>query len=243
MADRALDALKAKEDPEFRDRFIKQNKKFILSCAYKTLHRFVTENDDEWMIAMYGFDRAISAYDRDKGSFEAFASLIIKRRLVDYYRTETRFQNEIATEPFVLDGDLDEQEEVTAYQVEVRSKATEQSSGGAGALTVADEIAAMQDVLKGYDFSFFDLTACSPKAQKTKDSCAKAVNVLLGDEELKNRMREKKILPIKEVCEMSNVPRKILERHRKYIIAAVEILDGDYPLMAEYLGYIRSGGT
>ena len=33
--------------------------------------------------------------------------------------------------------------------------------------------------------------------------------------------------------------RKILDRHRRYIIAAAEILSGEYPVLAEYLGYIR----
>jgi RNA polymerase sigma factor len=37
----------------------------------------------------------------------------------------------------------------------------------------------------------------------------------------------------------TNVPRKILERHRKYIIAAIEILSGEYPYLADYLRYIR----
>jgi RNA polymerase sigma factor len=37
----------------------------------------------------------------------------------------------------------------------------------------------------------------------------------------------------------SQVPRKILERHRKYIVAAIEILSGEYPYLAEYLRYIR----
>jgi len=31
------------------------------------------------------------------------------------------------------------------------------------------------------------------------------------------------------------VPRKVLERHRKYIIAAVVILTGDYPGLTDYL--------
>jgi RNA polymerase sigma factor len=37
----------------------------------------------------------------------------------------------------------------------------------------------------------------------------------------------------------THVPRKILERHRKYIIAAIEILSGEYPYLADYLRYIR----
>ena len=54
-------------------------------------------------------------------------------------------------------------------------------------------------------------------------------------------MRLKKMLPIKELYEVSGVVKKILERHRRYIIASAEILDGDFPILASYLDYIRRG--
>ena len=44
---------------------------------------------------------------------------------------------------------------------------------------------------------------------------------------------------MKELEKLSRIPRKILDRHRKYLIAAVEILHGEYPLLAEYMSYIR----
>ena len=42
-----------------------------------------------------------------------------------------------------------------------------------------------------------------------------------------------------ELAKKAGVHKKILERHRKYIIAAAEILNGEYPLLAEYMNYIR----
>jgi RNA polymerase sigma factor len=84
-----------------------------------------------------------------------------------------------------------------------------------------------------------DLTACSPHAQKTKSVCARAVNYVLDNQLLLNELRSKRKLPIITIEKNAKVPRKILERHRKYIIAAVEILSGEYPILAEYLRYIR----
>jgi len=52
-------------------------------------------------------------------------------------------------------------------------------------------------------------------------------------------MRLKKLLPIRELSEESGVVRKILDRHRKYIIAGAEILDGDFPILASYLRSVR----
>ena len=102
-----------------------------------------------------------------------------------------------------------------------------------------DEIEAVQQILQGYGFSFFDLTECSPKAEKTKRASAKAVAALLSNAELFQKLRQTKTLPMKELTEYSGVPRKILDRHRKYLIAAAEILNGEYPLLAEYMSFIR----
>jgi RNA polymerase sigma factor len=54
-----------------------------------------------------------------------------------------------------------------------------------------------------------------------------------------SELRRSKQLPLKNIEKSAQVPRKILERHRKYIIAAIEILSGEYPNLAEYLRYIR----
>ncbi len=48
-----------------------------------------------------------------------------------------------------------------------------------------------------------------------------------------------KLLPVKILEKNTKVPRKIIERHRKYIIAAIVILSGEYLELAEYLRYIR----
>jgi len=52
-------------------------------------------------------------------------------------------------------------------------------------------------------------------------------------------MKHSKLLPIKKITENTKVPRKIIERHRKYIVTAVEILSGDYPHLSEYLAYMK----
>jgi RNA polymerase sigma factor len=58
-----------------------------------------------------------------------------------------------------------------------------------------------------------------------------------------SNMRTTGLLPVKIIEKNSQVPRKILERHRKYIVTAVEILSGDYPQLSEYMEYIRKEGA
>jgi len=66
------------------------------------------------------------------------------------------------------------------------------------------------------------------------------VNYILDNPEIYNEINEKRQLPIKKILMHIQVPRKILERHRMYIIAATKLLSDDYPYLAEYVSYIRN---
>ena len=189
-------------------------------------------------MALIAFNEAIDYYELDQGEFFSFASLVIRRRLYDYFRSASRFSSEISMAPSAFSGDLEEDSPDMPLQIEIRKRETEISEQN-DSTPIKDEIEAVQKLLSRYGFSFFDLTDCSPKAGKTKTACAQAVAYLLQNEDLIRKMQETCMLPIKEILEHTKISRKILERHRKYIIAATEILNGDYPLLAEYMSYIR----
>ena len=236
--------LRAQEDEEYLNEFIKENKRFILMKAFQSVKHFVSESDDEWSIAMIAFHEAVHSYDVSKGNFRAFAGLVIKRRLTDYVIGQLRHQAEIPVEADDMDGDGEQGEEMTPLQLEVRSKMVELSEQGMGGETpgstpIRDEIEAVQELLRPYGFTFFDLTECSPKTEKTKKACAQAVTALLRDPALFEKMRTSHTLPMKELIAASGVQKKLLERHRRYIIAAAEIMNGEYPLLREYMAYIR----
>ena len=235
--------LLAKADEDEMSLLISEHKNFILGTASRVIGRFVSDSDDAWSVALIAFHEAVKTFDESQGNFYSFAGLVIKRRLVDYIRIEARYSDELLVAPETMDGEpLDEMEE-DALSFAIRKKeaemAEESVSFTPGTTPIQDEIAALSDLLADYGFSFFDLADCSPKAEKTKKACAKAVTALLSDSALLLKMRETKTLPMKELEKLSRIPRKILDRHRKYIIAAVEILHGEYPLLAEYMSYIR----
>ena len=237
----------AQDDEEYLNKFIKDNKRFIMVSAFKATKRFITENDDEWSIALIAFHEAVKAYDTSKGNFRTFAALVIRRRLTDYIISQSRHQAEIPLEPESMDGDIEDEENASALQLEVRARTAElsesrgcgENEGKPGSTPMQDEIAAVQELLGQYGFSFWDLAECSPKAEKTKAACAKVVVELLQNPELFRKMRTSRTLPVKEIIALTRVQKKILERHRRYIIAAAEIMNGEYPLLREYMNYIR----
>lgn len=160
--------------------------------------------------------------------------MVIRRRIFDYISGRQKYNNEILAAPEVFaSGPLDESEQ-PALQAAVAKKIAVSDSND-----IALEIEAANGLFANYGFNFFDLAACSPKAEKTKTACAKAAVCVLENAALLKSMKTTHALPIKLISEITQVPRKILDRHRRYIIAAVEILSGDYPALARYMRFIR----
>ena len=233
-------AMKAKND-EYRNAFIADHERYIRAVSQKVLHHQVSEHDDAWSAALRAFNEAIEKYTPEKGKFTSYAETVIRNRLTDLLRQEYRYQNEVSFEPQALEGTDRSAEVQDPVTIEIQKKLEQEAREQAydpGA-EAREEIEEVQALLKQYGFSFFDLTECSPKAQKTKEACARAIIVLLRNEELFARMRSTKTLPAKEIMQYTSVKQKILERHRKYIIAAAEILNGEYPVLASYMDYIR----
>jgi RNA polymerase sigma factor len=141
---------------------------------------------------------------------------VIRQNLVDYFRAQGRHSREVQA------GWIEEEAIIEYNDINLKL-----------------EIEAITQILEKYGFSFLDLVACSPKANKTKAACAEVVTYILSSPVLIEEMRVSKQLPAKLIVKNVGLPRKILDRHRKYIVAAVEILHGDYPYLSDYLSFIR----
>lgn len=231
-------ALRAAYDDSYINEFISESRSFILGCAGKHAGRYISESDDEYSIAMYAFFTAITKYNPERGDFLPFAGLVIKHRLTDYYRTQQRFSDEHSVAPEVFSGDKDGDSETQAIHYEVADKLIDSP-----VISAADEIHAANKIFSRFGFSFMDLSEVSPKASKTKKLCAQAVRTIIDSPIILEALRSTHKLPIRSLAVQSSVPVKILERHRKYIIAATVILTGDFPILTEYMKYIKKGET
>jgi len=234
MIDIDGDAARAKVEGAYREEFLLRFESFVLKTAYKTTNQYITKSDDVWSIAFLAFNEAIDSYDPEKGSFISFSEMIIRRRLYDHIRRKSRQAPELLVDPISFNGETDMEEGSTAYSRQVMDKTVSEPDD-----STKWEIEAISQVLDNYGIRFMDLISVSPKAKKTKAACAQAVICLMDHPYLMERMKSFKLLPITEIEKNTKVPRKILERHRKYIIAAAEILSGDYPVLRTYIAYIN----
>ncbi|MDD4779365.1 MAG: RNA polymerase sigma-I factor [Tissierellia bacterium] len=227
-------AEKAKSDETIMNDLVLKYENFILKCAASVSRNYISKNDDEWSIALAAFLEAIRAYSMDKGSFLNFAELVMRRRIIDFIRSKSRYAPEISINPNIFESDSNEDDDSVSVKIEVTEKISEQIDN-----SLKLEIELANEVFSSYGFTFYDLADCSPKAKKTKKSCAEAAAYMLKNPILVTNMKVSKLLPLKIIEKNAKIPRKVLERHRKYIIAAVEIISGDYPYLSEYMRSIR----
>ncbi len=246
MSELVLKIQNAQGSNDALEKLIAEYQSFILACASRAVNHFVTKSDDEWSIALIAFNEAVQNYDSTKGDFRGFSNLIIRRRLNDHLKKEYRRMNEVPTEPMILQGGLSMGENEAAgddgtHAAEAVSEDSVSGNTAAwpGQYTISDKISAVQQELKVFGFSFFDVSDSTPRAAKTKDACVKAAAVMLKTPAFLTMLKESGTLPISKLASVSGVKRKILERHRRYIIAAVVILNGDYPLLAEYMRTVK----
>ena len=102
--------LAAKADEQIFNELVESHKTWMLRVAHETTHRYITDSDDEWSIALMAFSEAVQSYEADKGSFRGLAAMVIRRRIVDYLRTEGRHADEFSVTPAAFEGGLNEEE-------------------------------------------------------------------------------------------------------------------------------------
>ncbi len=227
----------AKKDIYIADSLIRSYVPFIRSETSKLLTRVCTEQDDEFSIGMIAFHEAIQVYEKSRGAFLSFASMMIRNRLIDYHRKEIRHQGQISLyeksgsddERSIMDTIPDERD---YYEESANLEATKQ------------EIAELSAVMQTFGVSFSDVADNCPKQERTQQSCASAIRYAAEDKRLLDDLLRTKKLPMAQLVSGSGVERKTLERHRKYILAMLLIQTNGYEIIRGHLRHVlKKGGS
>jgi len=225
-------ALRAKTDERAREELIIRQEKNILRIVSLSKHSFATKSDDEWAIALCAFSHAIDTYLPEKGAFIPYAETLMKRSLIDEHRARERHAKELVVSPEAFDGELEEDKPnpVLAAVISLSERWTD--------TTLRDEIALCNSALKRFGFSFYDLTECSPAREGTRAACLEVAQEVLANKDTLAQTLRTRQLPLKQLANSCTVPKKLMERYRKYILAMIVICAGEYPALE---GYIRGG--
>lgn len=220
-----------KNDRQEINRLIEEYKPFIASCAEKATGRYMRYGeDDELSIALMAFVEAVGSYNMQKGSFLSFAQNVIKRRIIDYYRKEKKHGAVISLDEY-RNGDNEDEPDLSVNQSIDRHNSAEINE------IRRLELLELKKELGEWGITFFDLAEVSPKQEKTRSLYRQMTAFLFNNTELVNRMLTKRYLPIIDIEKGTGIPRKKIERARKYIIAVMIVFSGDYRYIRDYVDW------
>lgn len=216
-------------DRQAREDFLAEYKPFILKTANNFCKRSLEwGRDDELSISLIAFNSAIDTFDFDKQvPFLPYSRIVIVNRLKDYFRKESRHQNECPLETELEDGKIVSSGEIKTSWENHRNRTIEDER--------QEELEHFEEVLSGYDIGFEDLVEVSPKHRDSRMNLFKVARTISIEKSLFDYLCNKKQLPLKELVEKTGVNRKTLERGRKFIIASALILS-----RPEEFVYLRS---
>ncbi|MEK4484641.1 RNA polymerase sigma-I factor [Psychrobacillus sp. FSL H8-0484] len=206
------------------------NTPFMKKTASFVCKRPIDEHDEEFSVAMNGFHEAVMAFDaNENASLQTFAHLIIKRRLVDYIRKESVRNEKV----MLLHLENEESSSTQHYLFDEKSihTYTEEQISAAR----REELSVYNNSLKEFNLSFEELTRAAPKHVDARKTAFQIAQIIAESEELYNYLMINKRLPLKEIEALVEVSRKTLERHRKYMIAVVLLLNSDFVYIKDYV--------
>ncbi|SMO70926.1 RNA polymerase sigma factor [Melghirimyces algeriensis] len=229
----------AQEDPSspIRDELIIENRQYVRKVASKICKKHIRIQDDEYSIALMGFNEAINNYKENQSTaFLSFAYTVIKRRLTDYFRSEKRHLYQVSLVP----ADAKSQE---SNYPEVVKKSFEEHQDIELKEKRQSDVEEFRDHLLKFNISMDKLVKVSPKHKDTRENLLKIAQRIVSSEELLEQFCKQQRIK-KEFAEQVGCHRRTLKRHRIYLIALVVVLVENLPTIRSYLGLPaeRKGG-
>ncbi|CAH2215292.1 RNA polymerase sigma-I factor [Tepidibacter aestuarii] len=223
-----LDRIKMGDKQE-REKIIEEYIPFIMKTVSTVTNKYIeSENSEEYSVGLEAFNEAINKYDSKSGNFISFAKIVISSRTKDYLRKTKKESKVISINQFPKE----EQENI------YNNLNTEDF---VDKVILKEEIKTFEKKLNGFDITFNDLLNEAPKHKDTRINAISIARYIFENDSIKTELMTKKRIPNSKIINELNVTQKILKRSRKFIIAAVLILEGDSDLLKSYITLDKEG--
>lgn len=224
--DKDLVKLAQDGDTDSREKLISEYQVFIKKIVSKNTFGCEDINSrDEYSIALIAFNEAIDKYKPGLRSFKSFAAEVIKKRLIDYMRSQKKHRNrgiylgDAVDLPVVAPSEIPEEKIQGKIEMESFVKS-----------------------LKPYNITLADLVRETPKHADSRLLCIRIAGIITGDPELLGHLKKYKTIPLKRLVKKIRVNEKTVERHRKYIIGICLVLVSELDTMKSYIERLLKGG-
>lgn len=227
----------AKNDMQAADSLISDYLPFIKAQVSKIKKNSTAlDQSDELSIGMIAFHEAINGYSKSRGNFLSYASLLIRNRIIDYWRKNKRHNQVIS-----LDTPVREEEDSSLG--DFISEDEDQEESLVIRQATKEEIIELSQQMQEFGVSLTEVADNSPKQERTLKACQQVVAYAKEDEELMEKFLQTKQLPLTQLTKETGVPRKTIERHRKYIVALLLIYSNGYEIIRGHLAEVMRGVT
>lgn len=213
-------------DDRSRENIIASHQVFVKQMVAKNLG--VYEDiyaRDEYAVGLIALNEAIDSYKPGLLSFRSFAARVIRRRLIDYIRSQKKHRNQVLYMDEAAQGNICEPSSDPREDIHTRL-----------------EMDAFVSSLARFGISMADLIKETPKHSDSKQLCIKVAWLVCSDDELIDHFTKYNTLPNKKIISKLRLNIKTIERHRKYIIAICLILLSDLDEMKAYITDLYKGG-
>jgi len=203
-----------------RESLIEHYRPFILKEASRVTRRFLEwGKDEELSVAILAFNEAIDAYCCNKGRFEPLARVVIRRRLIDFFRK---------SKSTVPTGELTEN-----VSVEEDWEQGEREQ----------EVIRYQNVLRFFNLDLMSVAGAQPTHMITRKDLQAVAMALASRTDLMHQLFRTGKLPKNELCRLTGKSGRVLERGRVYVIALAILLAGDeFPYLKGFVENIIGKG-
>lgn len=217
-------------DIDARNQLIETYTPFVLKIASQRAGRYLNPNtDEEVSVALMAFNEAIDAYNEDRGAFIAFSQTVIQRRLIDYFRQRRDEPHEI------LFSDLEDPEAHHADAVPLTQKAVSIWTAHEQEEARRQEIKEYETALQKLGIRWADLVRTAPKHRDSRTRAIELGRAVAQDPEQRQIVLKTGVLPMQALVQNFGVSRRLVERHRHYIVAVAVLLCLDLPYLQEYV--------
>jgi RNA polymerase sigma factor len=233
-----LKKIKNGDNHILKEGLINDYKPFVINVVSKTIGKYVDlKNCEEFSIGLIAFNEAIECYDESKNTnFFNFAETVIKRRLIDYSRSNYKNNKVYPFTYFNFDEDGSKNFFEEKY---LKLDASSQFDH----IETKEEIALFTRKLSEYGIALKDLVESAPKHMDSKRLSIKIARVLAGNKDLFEKMEKKKRIPMIDLMKLVDVNPKTIERNRRFIIAVCFILNSNLDVLQGYVENIEKGGN
>lgn len=188
------------------------------------------QHEDEVSIAMFAFYEAVQTYDEKRGAFLQYASTLIRNKIIDYLRKQARHRGVES-----LDAKQERQGEsrIMPLGAEEADQHTRQLREA-----TREEIEELGLQLNGFGLSFSDVAENCPRQERSFLQVKQAVRYAKEHPALLEETKRSGRLPVAKISEGAKVSRKLIERHRKYLMALMLIYSNGYELIRGHLSRV-----